>query len=89
MSSRIVVCPACNSIASMTDLPDEARVALVTDMVHADDWACVWKQRAYWCPACETPFLIAWPGDLSKEDRRELVGLPRDLVEIDEERRKK
>lgn len=85
MSSFTRRCPACCRYGPVSDLPEETLRSLLLDqggvMPPKDPG---WKYAAFWCARCETPFIESYPL-ASLETRRELVGLPRDLLVVDDE----
>ena len=86
MSSRIIICPGCNAIAALMELPELTLRELLVSLTGDNGLSPNWKAWAHWCAACDTAVITAWPANIPKGQRREMVGLPADLVEIDEER---
>ena len=35
-----------------------------------------WDAEAWWCPACETPYLVIWPETAGQERQQWLAGFP-------------
>jgi hypothetical protein len=78
-----MVCPNCKIVGALTEL-DPATVGDLQEAL-ARKARCDprWHVTAHWCGACDTPIFTAWPMAMDKGARRELVGLPADLVEVD------